>query len=162
MSLHDRIHAALGRRTYRSISELTGINAETVRRYMQGQAPSAEFLTSLCKNLDLNAHWLLTGEGPMRLSEQRREALREADPSELLSAVASALEGLTERDDRIETFVQTLEARVSSKSVGPGGGEGENPHGESKNTQSRGGRGSRSRAGRVADALPKRSSKNAR
>jgi len=96
----------------RALGDSTGQNAETVRRYMQGAAPSVEFLAALCARFDLSAQWLLTGRGPMRQSETRAFVLRQANPAELLSAIAEALERLTDRVDRIELFVQTLETRL--------------------------------------------------
>ena len=110
--LHERMHAVVGHVTYRALSDATGQNAETVRRYMQGQAPSAEFLAALCSRYDVSAQWLLTGDGPMKQSHARAHALREANPAELLSAVALALERLTLRVDRLEVFVQMVEARL--------------------------------------------------
>lgn len=110
--LHERIHAAVGGRTYRAIAELTGSNAETVRRYMMGQAPSAEFLAALCQAIGLNAQWLLTGRGPMKASHIKAHALSEASAAELLSAMARTLERLTDRVERLEVFVTTLEAKL--------------------------------------------------
>jgi hypothetical protein len=110
--LHERLLAAVGDRTYRAIASETGHNPETARRYMQGHAPSADFLSRICEVYDINAHWLMTGVGPMRQSESTVHVLRDASPSELLSAVADTLEKLLERVDRLEVFVQTLEARL--------------------------------------------------
>ena len=115
--LHERILAIVGDRTYRAIANLTDTNSETVRRYLQGQAPSVEFLVALCNRFDVNAHWLITGHGAMKYSETMAEALRSANPAELLSAVADALERLTDRMDRLEVFVQTLDVRVRSAAV---------------------------------------------
>ncbi|MBL8745457.1 MAG: helix-turn-helix transcriptional regulator [Phycisphaerae bacterium] len=114
-SLHERIQAVVGTLTYRALAEATNQHPETVRRYMQGQAPSAEFLSALCFRFDINAQWLLTGQGPPRHTETRAHALREANPSELLAAIAAALERLTDRVDRIELFVQTLESTLRGR-----------------------------------------------
>lgn len=110
--LHERLLAAIGDRTYRAIASETGHNPETVRRYMQGQAPSAEFLSRICECFDVNAHWLMTGAGPMRQSDSDAHVLRDATPGELLAAIADTLEKLLERVDRLEIFVQTLETRL--------------------------------------------------
>jgi transcriptional regulator with XRE-family HTH domain len=110
--LHTRLRAAVGSRSYREIGDLTGTNSETVRRYMLGQSPSVEFLTGLCGALSLNAEWVLTGRGPMHRGEVRGHALREANPHELLTAVAETLERLLERVERVEVFLQTLEVRL--------------------------------------------------
>ncbi len=53
--LHDRLHDIAEGMSYRELGELTGTNAETVRRYMQGQSPSVEFLTALCRRKGINA-----------------------------------------------------------------------------------------------------------
>jgi len=112
-ALHQRIHAVAGHMTYRALAECTGNNSETIRRYMQGQSPSAEFLTALCSHFDLNAQWLILGQGPAKRAEARAHAIRQANPGELLAAIADALEKLTQRVDRIELFVQTIESRLS-------------------------------------------------
>ena len=111
-SLHDRMNSAAGSRTYRKLAELTRTHPETVRRYMQGQAPSVEFLMSMCTALGISGEWMLTGNGPMLLSEARSYALKHADPTELLSAVADTIESLDNRVARLEMYVQTLESRV--------------------------------------------------
>ena len=110
--IHDRLVAVVGNRTYRELSQLTGIHHETVRRFLSGQAPSAEFLHALCRTMKVNAHWLLMGVGPKGTGDIRPDALRQADPSELLAAMAEAIERLIDRVDLIERFVQTLETRL--------------------------------------------------
>lgn len=111
-ALHERIVAVVGDRSYRHIGELTAIHPETVRRYMAGQAPSTEFLTALCRALGVNGDWMLTGRGPMHAADVHSHALREAAPPDLLSALASAVEVLIQRVERLEVFVQTMETRL--------------------------------------------------
>ncbi|RMH29601.1 MAG: hypothetical protein D6693_01745 [Planctomycetota bacterium] len=113
--LHERMIEAAEGRTYRALGDLTDFNSETVRRYMQGQAPSVEFVAAFCEGLGLNVDWLLTGRGPMRRDEVRAQALKESNPSELLSAVAGGLEEVSDRLERVERFVQSLEARVRAE-----------------------------------------------
>lgn len=115
--LHQRLRTVVGRRTYRELSQLTNTNHETVRRYMLGASPSAEYLSGLCSALDINGEWLLTGQGPMHQSEVKTHALREANASELLSAIAATLERIIERVERIEVFLQTLELRLRGGAV---------------------------------------------
>ncbi len=112
--LHERLNAAAAGRSFRHLADLTGTNAETVRRYMQGQAPSVEFLSALCRSLGVCADWLLSGRGPMKSADLRRYALDEADPSELLTAMANTIELLLQRVERLEVYAQTLEARLTS------------------------------------------------
>lgn len=127
--LHERLLAAAGDRTYRHLGELTRTNAETVRRYMQGQAPSAEFLVAFCEALGINGHWLLTGQGPMHLADVRSHELGRADPGELLAAVSATLERLIERVDRLELFVQVAETRLRAHPVGAGSTSRDTEHG---------------------------------
>jgi hypothetical protein len=110
--LHDRLGAVLSGLSYRQIGELTGHNAETSRRYMQGQSPSAEFLATVCVKMGVNGAWLLTGRGPMKAKDVKAQALQQANVQELLKSLAETLERLIDRVDRLETFVHTLETRV--------------------------------------------------
>ena len=41
------------------------LHPETVRRYLNGQRPSPEFLAALCRELGVSPQWLLLGEGQM-------------------------------------------------------------------------------------------------
>lgn len=110
--LHQRLRLAVGRRTFRDLAALTDSHPETVRRYVLGQSPSAEFLQRIAEGLEINTEWLLQGRGPMRRNEIRQHALREANAHELLTAVADSLEKLIDRVDRIEVFLHTLESRL--------------------------------------------------
>lgn len=110
--LHDRLRQAVGTRSYREIAEATKAHPETVRRYMSGQMPSTEFLVELAELTGVNVAWLLTGEGPMYRKDVKLHALRDANPTELLHAVAQTLEALIDRVDRLERFVVTLDTRV--------------------------------------------------
>ena len=114
-ALHERLAAVVAGRTYRAIAEATATNAETVRRYLQGQSPSVEFLASLCAALGINAEWLLCGRGPMRVEDVKPHALRAASGAELLGAMSTAMETVVNRLDRLEVFVQTLEARMRGR-----------------------------------------------
>lgn len=117
--LHERLAAVVGQRSSRSIGDLTGTNHETVRRYLSGNAPSVEFLQALCRAFGVSADWLLTGKGPMRTSDVRHHALREADPGELLTALASSVETVLSRVERLEQFVQVIDVRLRGLSQEP-------------------------------------------
>ncbi len=147
--LHDRLRQVAEGHTYRALGEMTGVHAENVRRYMTGQTPSIEFLGGLCASLEINADWLLTGRGPMRVSELPRQALHRADAGEIVRAVAEAMEKLHERVDRLEVYVQTLEARLRA-------GKESTKHDAGQTPRSLSGR-----ARRVADAVPERSDEDA-
>lgn len=123
--LHERLRAAAGQRTNRTLSELTDTPPETVRRYMTTQAPAAEFLGLFCSSLGINGDWLLTGRGPMKTSDVQYHALGEARAGDLLGAMAGSIEVLIDRVDRTEKFVQTLETRVRAGNRGDGNSGGE-------------------------------------
>jgi len=110
--LHRRLAEAVGKTTYRRLGQLTDTHPETVRRYMQGQSPGTEFLANLCRNLAINANWLLTGRGPMKLGDIRKQALSEAHAGDLLTAMANSISGVVDRLDRLELFVQGLDTRL--------------------------------------------------
>jgi transcriptional regulator with XRE-family HTH domain len=109
------MRSLVGRRSNREIGDLTGTNAETVRRYLAGQSPSVEFLTALCVATQASPEWLLTGRGPMRQSQVRAHALQGANAHELLGAIAQTLERLIERVERLERFLQTMETRLRAR-----------------------------------------------
>lgn len=115
--LHERLLSAVGDRTYRRVGELTQTHPETVRRYLQGQSPSVDFVMALCSALSISGQWLMTGEGPMRAADAKQHALQQANPGELLSAIAGTLDRLADRLDRLELFVQGLEVRVRGRSA---------------------------------------------
>ena len=126
------MRTVVGRMTYRALGETTDHNPETVRRYIQGQAPSADFLTALVSRFELNADWLLTGRGPMKAADLKAAALAEANPDELLSAMAGRLETVCDRVERLEVFMQTMEVLVrhaepKSKTEGKEANDGNGP-----------------------------------
>lgn len=116
--LHERLLSVVGERSYRSIGSMTDTHHESVRRYLQGQSPSVEFIIALCDTLSISGQWLLTGEGPMKAADAKQHALTHANPAELLSAIAGTLDTLSDRLDRLETFVQALEVRVRGRGAG--------------------------------------------
>lgn len=110
-SIHERIAVIVGDRNNREIYRLTGVHHETVRRILNGQAPSTEFLRALCRATNVNAHWLLMGTGPMMETDTLADALRQAGPSDLLMALAESVARFGERMRLIESGVHVLEDR---------------------------------------------------
>jgi len=160
--LHERLNTVAGDESYRRIGSKTEHNPETVRRYMKGQSPSVEFIASFCAAYDVNESWLLTGRGAAKASDVRRHQLSQANPGELLAAVAEALERLSERVDRIERFVQTMETRLRARgAIGAPPGRGEEDEAEGReHTDGQSGPADQvvTRAEAVADAIAKRAS----
>ncbi|MBO6514101.1 MAG: hypothetical protein JJ974_09065 [Phycisphaerales bacterium] len=116
-AFHDRLNLAVGDTSYRQLGTLTDTHPETVRRYMQGQAPSAAFMTNLCRSLGISGEWLLSGQGPMKVRDMRTHALKHADANELMGAIANTLTQLIERVDRLERFVQGIETRLHASGM---------------------------------------------
>ena len=152
VTLHERLSSVASGKTYKAIGDLTDTHPETVRRYLQGQSPSVEFLGALCAALGVNADWLLTGRGPVKIEEVRTHALRQANPGELHAAMASTISVLVERVDRLETYCQTLETLVRVKKPG---GDGSNAIGSGTDERAEPLE-VRTRARRIADALAER------
>lgn len=152
---HERLVAAAGSITYRALGELTGVHPENVRRYMQGQAPSAEFLSAFCQQLGINGEWMLTGRGPMKAVEVRADALTKANPGELLGALAGTVDRLTSRVELIERYTQTLDTRLRARRAAGAPAPAEKPY-DHASTQPPGAANVVTRAAAVADAFAKR------
>lgn len=109
---HERLNEAAGKTSYRKLGKLTQTHPETVRRYMQGQTPSSTYVMAFCDALGVSGDWLLTGKGPKMRNEVRTHALKQADASELLNAIADTLAALTARVDTMERFMQSIDSRI--------------------------------------------------
>ncbi|MEN0020083.1 MAG: helix-turn-helix transcriptional regulator [Planctomycetota bacterium] len=162
-ALHERLATVAGNQSFREIARQTGLNAETVRRYMQGQAPSAEFLVALCKTLGINAEWLLLGKGPMRADDIHEEALKAASAGDLLIAMSGNIEGLVGRVGRIERYMQMLEvqlrgnAKLQTASNTATAIAGETDEGDATDEQGPSGSDTtRARARKIGDAVAER------
>lgn len=62
-ALRVRLRSAARGRTCREIGELTGTNAETVRRYLRTGRPCVRFLAAFCEAFELDLDWALFGRG---------------------------------------------------------------------------------------------------
>ncbi|MCB9848552.1 MAG: hypothetical protein H6814_09075 [Phycisphaeraceae bacterium] len=101
-----RVIEAAGGSSRRKIASLIAdhfqTSAETVRRYLNGDTPSAEFILAICEATGTRADWLLFGRGERTPSHEYTRVLREADAIEL---------------------VEELLRRVREKRIEPAGGE---------------------------------------
>lgn len=71
ISLGTRLRTVIEEKydTLRSFSEKSGIPYRTVQQYLHGERmPGAEICLRICAELSVNAHWLLTGEGPRNIA----------------------------------------------------------------------------------------------
>ncbi len=90
----DRLKAAIGRRSNRSVADQCGLSEGTIRRYLRKETyPSLDKIRDIAKVTEVNTDWLLTGEGPMRQgetalaipSQQPQLLLKEEDAPEFIS-----------------------------------------------------------------------------
>ncbi|MFN0010661.1 MAG: hypothetical protein ACKVS8_03350 [Phycisphaerales bacterium] len=111
-TLHARLNAATRSLSYRQLADKTDTNHETTRRYLNGAAPSAEFLAAVCARLSISGEWLLTGQGPMHAASAKAAARRQAEAAHLLTSVTASLGELAARVQRLEVFLQTIETHL--------------------------------------------------
>lgn len=69
ISMTHRLRFAVGGLTYAEVGRIVGCSAESVRRYLQGQLPSVEFIYSFCSRLDISPTWLILGVGEFHLGD---------------------------------------------------------------------------------------------
>lgn len=116
-AISSRLQIAIGERTVRHVGALTNTHPETVRRYMTGsKTPTVEFLAAFCEALEINADWLLTGEGQMRLEEKRKAVIHDAGLSDVLRAMADTVDRLATRVDRMEAVLRMHDDRLRASS----------------------------------------------
>lgn len=109
-TLTDRIRIATGGRTVREVADAIGMHHETVRRYLQGHTPSADFLARICEVYRVPGTWLLLGKGPCSEVEARRAALATAPQSDLLGSLALRLMAMETRIQQLEALIGNAEA----------------------------------------------------
>lgn len=85
-TINDRVHIAVGKMTYKKLGQLTDTHPETVRRYMNGYAPSAKFLANIAQEFGVSGEWLLTGRGPMLIADFTKYVIENAEPQTLMNA----------------------------------------------------------------------------
>jgi hypothetical protein len=86
---------------------------------MQGQTPSATYIKAFCDAMNISSDWLLSGEGPRDRGDIRSHALKNADASELLIAIAETLSTMNNRIETMERFMLTLSNKSDSHSYVP-------------------------------------------
>lgn len=67
-----------------------GVSEANIRSYLRGVSPKADFLEQVVRKYDINAHWLLTGEGEMTAKDNQGT-----------SDMAMLLRMIESRDDKI-------------------------------------------------------------
>ncbi len=68
----ERIRELRGTETQVQWEVRFGVTRDTIRRYERGtNPPDADFIAILCEAYNINAHWLITGEGSKHLNGQK-------------------------------------------------------------------------------------------
>ena len=114
-----RLNTAAGQYSYRELGRLTGVHPETVRRYMQGHAPSAVFLSKLCEALGISGEWLLTGHGPMKSTDICSAALRGASVKDLLQALSVSMTRQEHQIGELQNAVERIQQSSNVRSTEP-------------------------------------------
>jgi hypothetical protein len=109
--LHQRLRRVLGAVGPKELSELIGMHPETIRRYLNGTKPSAEFVSAFCRQRGIDARWLLTGDGPMRYTPAVERSEVDMDP------LIAATEELLGRSRRLERAIEA--EHRSGSAAGP-------------------------------------------
>ncbi len=86
-TIAHRLRIAFGDMTYKQLGELTDTHPETVRRYMNGYAPSSSFLANASTQFGISGDWLLSGRGPMLSQDITKHVIENAEPQTLMNAV---------------------------------------------------------------------------
>jgi len=84
----------------RFVASRAGVNHETARRYIQGDAITAialKLIIGVVREFGLSADWLLFGTGPVFLKDLPDSMLKERSSAELLSSLAKRI-GAIERE----------------------------------------------------------------
>ncbi|MGD9691600.1 MAG: hypothetical protein AB7G17_02030 [Phycisphaerales bacterium] len=145
--IHERLHTLLGHETYRVIGERTGFHPENVRRYMQGQTPPIQFIAAVCASTGASADWLLTGHIIPRAPEERIP--KDHAPEHVLASLSHVVETLTDRVERLERYIQTLETKLRASAA-----PSEPPHDRPDPTAQTRRQTTAPRPSSIADALP--------
>lgn len=68
-SLAERIKTVRGEISREEFAQLIGVHVNTVGRYERGESePDISIASKICREFDVNPHWLMLGEGPQGLS----------------------------------------------------------------------------------------------
>lgn len=90
-----RLRESVGALPIARVAELTGFHPEAVRRYLSGARPPLWFVRTFCGVMNVNAHWLLCGEGEARSTSERLAALATVPTERLARAIAERVRAAT-------------------------------------------------------------------
>lgn len=125
MTLSERIQAIvddLYDGSWNKLAKDIGVNASTLQRVKEGGGMRSESILHFCENLNLNANWLLTGEGgkynyrKMTVGSLMLKAAEESDPGALRVARAWNESEIQKDDDFKDPYFLTLE-EIEQKAI---------------------------------------------
>lgn len=91
MSLSERLRLLRGSTTQKAFAQELGLHENTISNAeRRGSAPN-EYLLKIAAARGINLHWLLTGQGPMRVFEADPTLLQETLGLALADALRAAL-----------------------------------------------------------------------
>jgi hypothetical protein len=111
-TIHERISQLVdyfGDRKNTVFAKLIGESEANVRGYKENVVPKHPFLEKIVRNLDVSPLWLLTGQGPMLLTD---------DPPSTSGREAVLLEMLSARDNEIKKLNREIGALEERNSGG--------------------------------------------
>jgi phage repressor protein C with HTH and peptisase S24 domain len=74
MTIGDRIKEIRGNVSRDDFAAMFGVNRATVQRYeIYERGPSIEFVAAICEKYNINANWLIFGQGPKFKGEAKEE-----------------------------------------------------------------------------------------
>ena len=77
MRLGERLRLVRGTETQRSFAAALGVHENTVANAERRDSATQDYLLRLAEVRNINLHWLLTGQGPMRLEDPTGSLLAE-------------------------------------------------------------------------------------
>jgi transcriptional regulator with XRE-family HTH domain len=91
LSLTERLRLVRGSATQKAFAAELGLHENTVSNAERRGSASHEYLLKIAAARGINLHWLLTGQGPMRLFENDPTLLQETLSLALADALRAAL-----------------------------------------------------------------------
>lgn len=121
LQFYERLRAAVGAESVEDVAARTDTAVALTRSYFNGAPLDPGFLATFCRQYGVSSEWLLHGTGPMRQSDVPRFAVLGARSSSCLQSIAAETDRLTDRLDRVETLLNTLDLqlRVATKNSCP-------------------------------------------
>lgn len=112
LQFYERLRAAIGAESVEDVAARTDTAVALTRSYFSGAPLDPGFLANFCRQYGVSSEWLLHGTGPMRQSDVPRFAVLRARSSSCLQSIAAETDRLTDRLDRVETLLNTLDLQL--------------------------------------------------